>query len=79
MTDICDRAAEREELFRRAALVAHKGRFAVTGTMVEGSAQYCRVCEEPIPEARRRALPGVETCVDCQEILESARERGLQP
>ena len=22
-------------------------------------------CEEPIPEARRKALPGVKLCVDC--------------
>ncbi len=26
----------------------------------------CEECGEPIPEARRRALPGVRLCVDCQ-------------
>ena len=26
----------------------------------------CAECDEPIPEARRRALPGVKLCVDCQ-------------
>jgi len=26
----------------------------------------CAECEEPIPEARRRAIPGVKLCVDCQ-------------
>ncbi len=36
----------------------------------EGQAQ-CVECGEDIPEARRRALPGVRTCVDCQ----SARDR----
>jgi len=27
---------------------------------------HCEMCEEPIPEARRRAVPGVRLCVDCQ-------------
>jgi len=26
----------------------------------------CKECGEPIPEARRRALPGARTCVACQ-------------
>lgn len=26
----------------------------------------CAECDEPIPEARRRAMPGVKHCVDCQ-------------
>ena len=35
------------------------------------SATRCMECGEEIPEARRRALPGVRTCVTCQ----SARDR----
>ncbi|TKI07435.1 DksA/TraR family C4-type zinc finger protein [Martelella alba] len=31
----------------------------------EGSA-YCRECGDPIPEARRRALPGAQLCLPCQ-------------
>jgi phage/conjugal plasmid C-4 type zinc finger TraR family protein len=27
----------------------------------------CAECDEPIPEARRRAIPGVKLCRDCQE------------
>ena len=27
----------------------------------------CEECDAPIPEARRRALPGVRLCVPCQE------------
>lgn len=27
----------------------------------------CAECGEPIPEARRVALPGVKICIDCQE------------
>ena len=30
----------------------------------------CEVCEEPIPEARRIAIPGVRLCVRCQADLE---------
>ena len=34
------------------------------------SLTHCDVCEEPIPEARRKAVPGVRLCVDCQSELE---------
>ena len=27
---------------------------------------FCEECGEPIPPARRQALPGVRTCVPCQ-------------
>lgn len=30
------------------------------------SRTHCAECDEPIPEARRTALPGVKLCVDCQ-------------
>ena len=35
------------------------------------SAEYCEDCGEPIPERRREALAGVQTCVQCQ----SARDK----
>ena len=28
----------------------------------------CEDCGEPIPEARRKALPGARTCVTCQSV-----------
>lgn len=31
------------------------------------SLRHCAECEEPIPEARRAALPGVKLCVECQQ------------
>ena len=34
------------------------------------SAAYCEHCEEPIPEARRKAVPGVRLCVKCQAEAE---------
>ena len=30
------------------------------------SLDHCEDCDEPIPAARRKALPGVRTCVACQ-------------
>ena len=32
---------------------------------------HCLECGDEIPEARRRALPGVRTCIECQ----STRDR----
>ena len=31
------------------------------------SLQFCAECGEEIPEARRKALPGVRLCLACQE------------
>lgn len=72
MTDLFDRATEREEQDRADALAEQARRAGLDGKTVDDSALVCRVCEGPIPEARRRALPGVQTCVDCQADLERA-------
>ena len=37
------------------------------------SAIHCCECDEPIPEARRQALPGVKLCIDCQSERDSQR------
>ena len=34
----------------------------------------CEECEEPIPEARRAAIPGVTRCVKCQAQLDETEE-----
>ena len=31
----------------------------------------CAECDEPIPEKRRQAIPGVKLCVDCQSGREA--------
>ena len=36
-------------------------------------ATHCEDCGEPIPPARRRALPGVRTCVPCQSERDAHR------
>jgi len=32
----------------------------------QDSAEFCEECDEPIPAARRDAIPGVRLCVACQ-------------
>jgi phage/conjugal plasmid C-4 type zinc finger TraR family protein len=33
----------------------------------------CEECDTPIPEARRKAVPGVRLCVACQEAQDAER------
>ncbi|WP_278369533.1 TraR/DksA family transcriptional regulator [Vreelandella titanicae] len=37
---------------------------------VLSSRAICKKCDEPIPAARRKALPGVQLCVECQSAME---------
>lgn len=72
MSDLYDRATEREEAERAQALAAQEARAGLKGKTVADSATHCVLCEEAIPQARREALPGVQTCIDCQTDLEKA-------
>ncbi|UWR85154.1 DksA/TraR family C4-type zinc finger protein [Phaeobacter inhibens] len=36
------------------------------------SLTHCADCEEPIPEPRRKAIPGVNLCIECQQDRDSA-------
>ena len=38
------------------------------------SAKFCVECEEEIPEARRKAVPGVQLCVRCQAEYEGREQ-----
>ena len=57
---------------RNAALSAHRiNRNAV-------SAEHCEECDEPTPEPRRAAVPGRQTCAECQGVIElKKKQRGL--
>ena len=68
MTDDIDRAQAREEEMRADALAEHARR--ADGQALLPSATVCAVCGEAVPEARRKALPGVQACVDCQGEIE---------
>ena len=67
MSDVLDRMQERMALLfemQEQALLA-------SATRAHGeSARHCS-CGNAIPEARRRTLPGVQTCAACQQVIES--------
>lgn len=73
MSDPIDRAQAREEELRDDALDNVRRRLP----SVSDSSRECRVCDEPIPEERRRAVPGCSTCIDCQRELEQAAHWGM--
>ena len=64
MADNIDIAQQREaeNLARALANITHR-----SGGV---SVYFCEECDDPIPEARRKALPGVITCVHCKTIGE---------
>lgn len=74
MTDVFDRATEREEEFRADSIDAWARRR--NAGLGEKSATHCRVCATRIPVARRKAVPGVQTCIECQQELEHATVSG---
>lgn len=68
MSDDLDRIVEDEER-------AYETGVRVARASLRGSGRArCENCEQPIPEARRRAAPWATRCRDCQELYE-ARER----
>lgn len=38
------------------------------------SLTHCADCEEPIPEARRKAVPGVKLCIDCMQERDAVQQ-----
>lgn len=64
MPDIIDIAQE-----HAAEMLAHQIA-AARPKSAAVSSSFCESCGEPIPEARRRAVPGVELCVACKELSE---------
>lgn len=68
MTDPVDRAQEREEEIRQDAMDKLARRSEAQRE--KPSANTCRMCGEPIPVDRQIAVPGVETCIECQKDIE---------
>lgn len=77
MSDIADRAADREAELRADALAEHARRVAAATRSSGGAAlAVCAVCGERIPAARIAASPDSGTCIECQMELEIALMRG---
>lgn len=68
MADLCDAADQLIEQQLAIALDRHHGQ-RLTGA----GALECEDCGDPIPDPRRKALPGCVTCVDCQGLREVRR------
>lgn len=70
--DVADIASDLEDRERQMALLRIREQHAQGPGRVE-----CEDCGDPIPEARRTALPGVTRCRDCQEEWERNRQQAL--
>ena len=51
-----------------AAIMKHMAKQEARKNMV--SLEECVECGEPIPEARRNAVPGVTMCIECANLSE---------
>ena len=84
MSDLADRAGEYADMLLRHALEEQRLKAALgRGQLADGadwhvvSAEDCEGphCGEPIPDERRRLLPGVRLCMECQARLEKGMAR----
>lgn len=84
MSDLMDLAQDRADMLLRRALEEQRlkgalaaGRLADQADWHVASATECEGphCGEPIPDDRRRLVPGVRLCVDCQARLEKGMGR----
>lgn len=73
--DDFDHASEIEELYRALAISAATRHDRDASAESE---EFCRSesCGKPIPDERRRAIPGCRFCIECQERREQAIRRG---
>ncbi|CUY32952.1 DnaK suppressor protein [Serratia marcescens] len=65
MADLMDYEQERQALVLEAQITNARKSSALPSAFV------CEECDAPIPAARRAAVPGVDTCVSCQQIRET--------
>ncbi len=67
--DDCDQAYHYTETLNRIAIANQRNR----SRSLEPSLKWCKACEEEIPEARRKAMPGCSRCVACETEFERGR------
>lgn len=73
--DIADHAEAREAELREDAIAEVRARVQ-HGDWESLSAKWCEECGERVPDARRKAVVGVQLCVECQGRTEDRRSRG---
>lgn len=76
-SDIIDRANDRAQQLTDDSIADVRRQIAAQAT--RPSATECEACGATIPQARRAALPGVSTCVDCATAAEYHRRLGIRP
>ncbi|MGE6179138.1 TraR/DksA family transcriptional regulator [Aeromonas salmonicida] len=64
--DLIDRASRTAARMLAVQLANQVGKGRYQGE----SRHQCEECDDPIPEERRRHIPGVRLCVPCQTRLE---------
>jgi len=64
MADVADIANDQAQYLLDVALQRR------VAAPVRPSAELCVRCDESIPELRREAIPGCDTCVSCQMLRE---------
>lgn len=69
-----DKGLHAEQFDTELALLQHRQRHTVDPDAV--SAQWCEQCGNEIPAARRLALPGVESCIECAREAERKEKLG---
>lgn len=63
--DQFDQASELEQIARDKAIAYQRNKIST-----EQSLDHCEECGVDIPEARKLAIKGVKTCIDCQTFNE---------
>jgi phage/conjugal plasmid C-4 type zinc finger TraR family protein len=71
MPDLADQADGLIEFQLELAIAAARG---IPATVQR---EYCADCGDEIPQARRKAVPGVTRCLSCAVAREQSKLRGL--
>jgi phage/conjugal plasmid C-4 type zinc finger TraR family protein len=75
--DVIDRANERAQTLNDDSIAEVRRHIAEQAA--HPSATNCAGCGITIPEARRKAVPGVSLCVDCATAAEYHARLGIRP
>jgi len=66
-----ERLLERNEAFERAR--AEQAVERIRSNLKGIGVEFCEDCEEPVGEARRKAMPSATRCISCQSVVERRR------
>lgn len=75
--DVIDRANDRAQALNDDRIAEVRRQVALQAS--HPSATDCEDCGASIPEARRKAIPGVSRCVDCATAVELHNRLGVRP